>query len=85
MKSREGYRPQPLGVNATFTVKGQYLGGFLPTVSGTLSVVENASGVTVVNAVPVTAGVFLRLALMFSNAEGGVVTLAGGAAGTLLL
>lgn len=85
MKAREAYRPQPMAANSSFTVKSQYLGGFLATVAGTLSIVEVASGTTVVSALPVAAGAFVRLAIMFATAEGGTVTLAGGAAGTLLI
>lgn len=85
---RERYNPVPLGVNASYTVKGTHIAGFLPTVAGTLTVTGVASdgitAVTFVNAVPVTAGIYVKLPCEFT-VSGTIVTLAGGASGTLFV
>lgn len=78
---QEVYGAEPFAANTAgtlFGTNGGNMGGFLCTVSGTLTLVSG--GVTVVNAVPVTAGVFLPLPFTF--AIGVTFTLAGGAAGT---
>jgi hypothetical protein len=84
MNVRERFRPQPIAANGNFTVRGPNLGGFLATVSGTLTLTD-ADGTVLVNAVPVTAGVFTLLPFNFVSAQGAVVQLAGGAAGTLAI
>jgi len=82
MNVRERFRPQPIGVNGAYAVKGPNVGGFLATVAGTLTLTD-ADLTVLVNAVPVTAGVFTPLPFTFATAEGGTVQLGGGAAGTL--
>lgn len=88
MKIRESYNPVPMAANSNYEVKGLHIAGFLPTVSGTLTVAGKAAdgltAVTFVSAVPVTAGVYVKLPCEFS-VPGSVVTLAGGAAGTLFI
>lgn len=88
MNVRERFNPVPLGVNGTYTVNGQNLGGFLAKVSGTITVASTAAdgltAVTLVDAVPVTAGVYTPIPIEFPY-RGGTVTLAGGAAGTLFI
>jgi hypothetical protein len=85
---RERFSPRPIGVNGTYNVPGTHIGGFLPTVAGTLTIVAKAADgstdVTYLNAVPVTAGVWLKIP-MEVTVPGIVVTLAGGAAGTLFI
>jgi hypothetical protein len=85
---RERYNPVPIAANGNYVVKGTHIAGFLPTVGGTLSVTGVASdgvtAVTFVNAVPVTAGIYIKLPCEFTVA-GTVVQLAGGAAGTLFV
>jgi hypothetical protein len=81
MIMKEYYGAHPMAANATQKV-GAAIAGFLPTVGGTLTVTD-ADGTTIVNAVPVTAGIYVKIPLMFNGAAGGSVTLAGGAAGTL--
>ena len=83
MRSQERYSPVPLGANGSYTLSKQGIAGFLPTVSGTITIV-NGEGTTVLNAYPVSAGVFARIP-MFLKDNHGTVTLAGGAAGTLLI
>jgi len=84
MNVRERFRPQPMGVNGAYTIRGTNVGGFLATVTGTLTLTD-PDGTVLVNAVPVTAGVYTPLPFVFSTAQGAVVQLAGGAAGTLAI
>ena len=88
MEVRERYNPVPMGANSNYEVKGLHIAGFLPTVAGTLTVAgmaaDGLTAVTFVNAVPVTAGVYLKLPCEFT-VPGTIVTLAGGAAGTLFI
>lgn len=81
MKTQIRYVGHIVGVNSTYRLTGLAIGGFLPKVSGTITVVD-ANGVTLVDAVPVTAGVYVQLPL-FLNGVGGTFTTAGGATGTL--
>ena len=83
MRSQERYTPKPMAANSTYTLTKQGIAGFLPTVNGTITVVDG-DGTTVLNAYPVTAGVFARLP-MYLQSNQGSITLAGGAAGTLLI
>lgn len=71
-----------MAANASAIV-GTQIGGFLATVSGTLTVTD-ANGSVIVNAVPVTAGVFTPLPFLLPTAKN-TVQLAGGAAGTLAI
>lgn len=82
---REQFRAQPLGVNAAVKIGGSGLGGFLAVTSGTLTISSIVDGVavTMVAAVPVTAGIFTPLPFLFQNSEGATITLGGGASGTL--
>ena len=88
MQVRERFNPVPMAANTAYEVKGLQIAGFLPTVSGTLTVAGKAAdgltAVTFVNAVPVTAGVYVPLPCSFT-VPGTTVTLAGGAAGTLFV
>lgn len=89
---REGGRPQPIAANGTATLGGNHIMGFLAVISGTLTVVvkDGSSGsvqsVTVVDAVPVTAGVYTPIPFSWPAVpQGIIVTLAGGAKGTLFV
>lgn len=88
MEVRERYNPVPMAANSNYAVQGLHIAGFLPTVAGTLTVAgmaaDGSTAVTFINAVPVTAGVYLKLPCEFT-VPGTVVTLAGGAAGTLFI
>lgn len=84
---RENYTPIVLGVDASTKLTGRQIGGFLALTSGTLTVV-NHDGTTIVNAVPVTAGIYTPLPFSLQgndavNTQLATVTLAGGASGTL--
>lgn len=89
-KVREAYNPVPMAVNASYDVRGANIAGFLATIAGTLTVTSkpaagaSAADVILVDAVPVTAGVFTPLPIVFP-ATGGTVTLTGGAKGTLFV
>lgn len=80
-QSKEHYNPKPMAANSSVNC-GVSLGGFLCTVAGTLTVTD-ADGTVLVNALPVAVGPFIRIPLLFKTSAGGVVSLAGGAAGTL--
>jgi len=84
MNVRERFRPQPMAIDSNFTIRGPNVGGFLATVSGTLTLTD-PDGTVLVNAVPVTAGVYTPLPFVFSTAQGAIVQLGGGAAGTLAI
>jgi hypothetical protein len=78
---KEYYNPKPMAANSSQNC-GVTIGGFLCTVAGTLTVTD-ADNTVLVNALPVTAGLFTRIPLMSRTGAGCVVQLAGGAAGTL--
>ena len=88
-----GGRMVPIAVNGSVALGGNHIMGFLAVVSGTLSVgvqdgVNGTSitAVTVVDAVPVTAGVYTPIPGYAPAVPSGItVTLAGGAKGTLFV
>lgn len=88
MFTRERFSPKPMAANSTLNVPATHIGGFLCTVAGTLSIVAKAADgttdVTYVNALPVTAGQYVKIP-MEVTVPGIAVTLAGGAAGTLFV
>lgn len=79
---RERYTAYPMGVNASLKVTRQSIGGFLAKTAGTITVV-NDKGATIVDAIPVAAGLYYPLPFLLQSETGGTVTLAGGASGTL--
>ncbi len=79
---KELYSPNPMVVNAALIVNGNNIGGFLAVTSGTLTITEQ-QGAVLVNALPVTAGFYVPIPMLFREAGGGTVQLAGGASGTL--
>jgi hypothetical protein len=84
MNVKEAYTPYSLSTNATLQVAGPQMGGFLCVTAGTLTVTD-LDGLVEVNALPVTAGIYYPIPIRFGGAGGGVVTLAGGASGTVLV
>ena len=82
------YTPVVLGANSTKTLPNKCnLGGFLPSVSGTIAITDGPggpglSGATVLASTAVTAGVWLWLPFVLQYA-GATITLGGSAAGTL--
>lgn len=84
---QESYGPRPMATNSTGVIVGSQggaVGGFLCTADGTVTLAYGATGTgdTVVNAVPVTAGVFLPMPFVIPPGVFLFATLAGGAAGT---
>lgn len=77
------YRPQPMAAGSAFRVNGTNLQGFLCTVSGTMSITD-VDGTILVNALPVTAGQYTRIPMLFNSAQGGTVQLTT-AAGSLFV
>lgn len=82
MQVQERYTPQPMAANSSYVVRGASVGGFLAVTSGTLTITA-ATGAVLVNAVPVSAGIYLLLPFTFPSSDGATITLAGGASGTL--
>ena len=81
---RERYRPQLMGVDTSYEVKGGQVGGFLAKTAGTLTMTD-ADGTVLVSAQPVAVGAYVPLPFMFRTAAGGTISLAGGASGTLAI
>jgi hypothetical protein len=85
---RERFNPVLMVANASYPIPGIYLGGFLAKTTGTITVTapssDGLSTVTLVDAVPVTAGIYTPIPIVFPSA-GATVTLSGGASGTLMV
>lgn len=80
---QEQYRPVSVGVNATVINPSNGIGGFVAITSGTLTIKKNnVAQDIVVNAVPVTAGVYLPLPFIIAL-DGVIAITAGGASGVL--
>jgi hypothetical protein len=77
------YRPQPMAAGSSYQVGGIHLSGFLPTVTGTMTITD-ANGTVLVSALPVTAGIYVQIPLLFNTPMGGTVALTT-AAGTLFI
>jgi len=80
---KEFYRPQAMGAWSSFVVRGIHISGFLPTVAGSMTITD-ADGTVHVSALPLTAGVFVQIPLLFNTSQGGTVALTT-AAGTLFI
>lgn len=90
MHVSEKFRPHPMGVNANYQFSGTGIAGFLAKTSGTITVIGAAqptvpAGTVLVDAVPVTAGIFTPIPLKFTFDGVKTVTLGGGASGTLFV
>ena len=81
---RERYRPQPIALNGSYQVRGGQIGGFLAKTAGTISLTA-FDGTLLIDAVPVSAGIYLPLPFLLPTSDGGSVVLAGGASGTLAI
>lgn len=81
---QERYKPVIVGVNATVQFGGSGLGGFIAITAGTITIGALANNVytTIVNALPVLAGVYYPLPFYISHL-GGQIVAAGGASGVL--
>lgn len=79
----ERYRMTAMAADTAISTDAIQVGGFLPKTSGTITIVDKA-GNTVVSAVPVNAGVYTPIpGYLGVNGIKAVITLAGGASGTL--
>ena len=83
MQVKEHYRAQPMAAGDTVKIGGAHIAGFLATVDGTLSVTD-ADGTVLVDTLPVTAGNYVQIPLLFRTSAGGTVALTT-AAGTLFV
>ena len=81
MATKEHYNAKPIGVDGVQNC-GASIAAFLAATAGTITVTD-ADGTVLVNAVPVAAGAFTRIPLLARTSAGCVVSLAGGASGTL--
>lgn len=79
---KERYTATPMAANTSFTLTGTQTGGFLAVTAGTITITEG--GVSQLAAFPCAAGQYVPLPLVFNHPAVVVVTLAGGASGTLL-
>lgn len=84
----EFYTPVVIGVNgvASLPTSALQVAGFLAKTTGAITI-TNRRGVTIVDAVPVTAGTFTFMPFSLRGGSAGnegppVVTLSGGASGT---
>lgn len=88
MNVRQAFNPVLMAANATHNVTGSTVAGFLPKTAGTLTITgrsaDGTGAVTLVDAVPVSAGIYVHIPLVFPS-PGGAVVLAGGASGTLFV
>lgn len=85
---REQFNPVPMAANAGYQIQGAHMGGFLAKTSGTITITspsaDGLSTLTLVDAVPVTAGIYTPIPMMFPYRTA-AVQLAGGASGTLMV
>lgn len=79
---REQFRPVSMVADASYESGGRSIGGFLAKTSGTITIID-LNGDTIVDAIPVTAGVYTPIPFFIGEAPGFTVTLGGGASGTL--
>lgn len=80
---KERYHPTVVGANATVDITNEQVGGFICIASGTITI-SRRNGTVLVNALPVTAGIYYPIP-MFIGINGGTLVAAGGASGTLLV
>ena len=78
---RENFRAQPMGINASVKIGGSSFGGFLAKTAGTITLTD-ADGTILVDAVPLTAGIYTPLPFRFNTSAGATILLGGGASGT---
>lgn len=83
---KERYAPVLIAANASFTLATNSVGGFLCKTAGTISVTRTnqltGASELIIDAHPVSAGLYYPLPFFLGSA-GGVFTAAGGASGTL--
>lgn len=80
------YKAEPIGVDATFTIRGSKVGGFIAATAGTIQfVIRGQQGQPDVTlpAVPLTAGQEWDMPFFCGTVSRSTVTLAGGCSGVL--
>lgn len=86
LKYQERYQPILVGVDATVNINSDSVGGFLCKTAGTITISEvneiTGALVTIVDAHPVSAGIYYPLPFHLGS-NGGRFVAAGGASGTL--
>jgi hypothetical protein len=80
--NNERFTAYVMGANSSLKVTRQSIGGFLAKTGGTVTV-TNDNGVVIVDAHPVTAGLYYPMPFLLQTTTGGTVSLAGGASGVL--
>jgi len=83
MVIQERYHPQAMAANTSLVLTGAGIGGFVAVTAGTLTVTD-PNGTVLVNAFPVAAGSVYGIPILTGVHGGAIVSLAGGASGTLL-
>jgi hypothetical protein len=85
---RERFNPVPMAADSTYLIRGAHMGGFLAKTAGTITITtpsaDGLTTITIVDAVPLTAGIYTPIPVMFPYRTA-TVTLAGGASGTLMV
>ena len=79
------YTPLLVGAGETVSITSDTVGGFLATATGTITITrnnDNGTTTVVVNAVPVTTGLWTEIPFYLGK-NGGSVTSGAGAVGTL--
>lgn len=81
---KERYMPVLVAIDTSVRIGGNAIGGFLCKTPGTITL-TNLAGQILVDAIPVTAGIYYPLPFLLVNngGSGGVFTCAAGASGTL--
>ncbi len=82
MMIEEAHSAHPMAINATYSITGDKVYGFLCVTAGTITITR-LNGTDALTAFPVSAGVYYPLPIYLGQ-PGGTATLAGGASGTLL-
>jgi len=82
MVIQERYHATAMAANTSLVLTGCGIGGFAAVTAGTLSV-THANSAVLLAAFPVAAGGVYRIPILTGDTGGGLVTLAGGASGTI--
>ncbi len=83
MQVQERYTAKVIGADTSVTLASSTIAGFACKTAGTITIVDK-NGTTIVDAFPVTAGVYHPFPF-YLEGKGGTVTTAGGASGTIAI
>ena len=84
MVIQERYNSVQVGVSTSVSVKSNNIGGFMAVTAGTLQITKTDGTNVYPTALTVVASVYYPIPVFIGN-EGGTVTTAGGASGTLFV